>query len=155
MNTLEVIPQLAAEEGFRSNPYKDTEGYWTFGEGRCLETSPLTGSEWKYLLDSGLISVSITQLGARHLTEERVALIHAELTARWAPYATLAEGAQDVLVDMCFQMGVDAILGWDTFLGYLAQHDYIRASEDGRQTKWYTQTPHRAQALMDKLETTG
>jgi hypothetical protein len=46
-------PILADErdEEYRATPYRDSRGLRTFATGRCLETTPLTGAQWKELLD--------------------------------------------------------------------------------------------------------
>lgn len=144
--------QTAAFEGFRSNPYKDSRGLWTVGEGRCLETSPLTGAEWKSLLDAGLVAMTITALGAKLLTEQRIADTNQELTDQWPPFATAVDAVQTILVEMAFQLGIESLLGFHTFLDLVSKQQYSAAAADGRLTLWYRQTPNRAEALMKRLE---
>ena len=150
------LPTAAAEtaafEGFRSNPYKDLRGFWTFGEGRCLETSPLTGPEWKELLNAGLISVSITHLGAQHLTQERLIAVEADLRNRIGAYPSFPVEVQTILCEMAYQMGAGGLLGFVTFMALVSKHQYAAAAADGRTTHWYQQAPVRAEALMKRLE---
>jgi GH24 family phage-related lysozyme (muramidase) len=150
------LPTAAAEtavfEGFRATPYKDIRGFWTFGEGRCLETSPLTGPEWKYLLDSGLISVMITHLGAKHLTEERLLAVDADLRRRVAAYPALPDPVRTILCEMAYQIGAGGLLGFVTFMALVSKQQYAAAAADGRTTRWYQETPVRAEALMKRLE---
>lgn len=146
-----IVVEIATEEGFRNQPYKDSRGLWTIGEGRCLETSPLTGAEWKFLLDAGLISAMITQLGARHLTEERVAALRLALQ-HFPTYTNAPAAVQDILVDMSFQMGVGKVMTFTTFTGLIDQKKFAAAAADGRTTLWYRQTPNRAEVLMKRLE---
>jgi lysozyme len=150
---LDLAAQETADfEGMRTNPYKDTRGLWTIGEGRCLETSPLTGAEWKYLLDAGLVAITITALGARHLTEERIADIDHALDAALIWYHLLPEPVQRILVEMAYQLGVESLLGFHNFLDLVSKRQYSAAATDGRGTAWYRQTPNRAEALMKRLE---
>ena len=140
------------KEGFRSNTYQDSRGLWTFGIGRCLETSPLTGAEWKYLLDSGLIAVSITHLGAQHLTQQRLAAVDSDFRAKWGPFSGQPDAVQTILVEMAFQLGVGGVLSFTTFLSLVANRQYAAAAQDGRGTAWYHQTPSRAEILLSQLE---
>ncbi len=139
-------------EGFRAAPYKDSRGFWTIGDGRCLETSPLTAAEWKLLLDNGWLAVMVTQAGARGLMEARLRENAAALTARLPWFAAAAGGVQSVLVEMSYQLGVDSLLGFHDFLDQLSKQRYAAAAADGRTTLWYKQTPARAEALMKQLE---
>jgi lysozyme len=149
-----AVLETADFEGFRTAPYKDTRGFWTVGEGRCLETSPLTGPEFKYLLDSGLLSISMTQLGARHLTEQRLSEVDAALRAHLPWFAAAPDAVQTILVEMGYQLGVDSLLKFGTFLGLIQSGKFATAAQDGRTTLWYRQTTHRAEALMKRLEAT-
>jgi lysozyme len=152
MNHDKAVSETEGFEGFRSNPYKDSRGIWTFGIGRCLETSPLTGEELKYLLDSGLIALSITHLGAQHLLDTRVTAVDIALAAHWVPYGSMPDEVQTILVEMAYQLGVASLLTFNTFLGLLAAKRYDEAAADGRTTAWYKQTPVRAESLMKRLE---
>ena len=40
-----LLAATRQDEGYRGQPYKDSRGLWTFANGRCLETHPLTGAE--------------------------------------------------------------------------------------------------------------
>lgn len=147
-----LYTETSGFEGFRANPYKDSLGLWTVGEGRCLETSPLTGAEWKALLDSGFLAISITQTGSKYLTVQRLMSLDAALVHAWLPYTAMPDGVRSVLVEMSFQLGLGTLLSFTTFLGLLANRQYAAAATDGRTTKWYSQTTSRAEILMKQLE---
>jgi len=49
-----IIEQLKLHEGFRSEPYEDTEGYLTIGFGRNLDAKGVSKEEGEYLLMNDL-----------------------------------------------------------------------------------------------------
>ncbi len=149
----QAVVNTAEFEDMKTSPYKDSLGRWTIGEGRCLETGPLTGTEFKYLLDAGLLSIMITSLGARHLTEEHIATVDNQLGHLWGAYRNLPDAAQTIMVEMAYQLGVTGLLEFTTFIQLVAAHRFADAANDARlHILWYKQTPVRAEALMKQLE---
>lgn len=151
MNTAALERSTEAHEGFSEHPYRDTLRLWTFGIGRCLETNPLTPAEYRYLLDGSHLSLAITHEGARWLMRQQIDKTVRELAAELAFWPGLADTAQNVLVEMAYQMGVPRLLGFRQMLVYLSRHDYTAAAAEGLDSLWAKQTPKRAQELMARL----
>lgn len=147
---------LAVDEGVAKTPYKDTRNLWSVGEGTCLETNPLTGADWKYLLDHGLISLSITPDGMNYLNSQKIAADR----QRWATHpwwATLPDPAQNALLEMSFQLGYSDVTGWPQFMAALnapGGPDLPAARTAAQDTLWArTQTPARAARVLALLVT--
>jgi len=152
MNRQALLTSTEVHEGFREKPYKDTLGLWTVGIGRCLETNPLTPEEYRHLLNSGDLALSINLTGSRWLAERQIDRIARELAAELSFWPGLSDTAHNVLVEMGYQMGVPKLLGFRQMLAYLSRHDYGAAAIEGLNSLWAKQTPSRARALMKRLE---
>lgn len=138
-------------ESFESFPYLDSEHLWTFATGRCLETHPLSGAEWKYLLDNELVTLAIKRPGADWLEMQQLVATERQLAHDYDFWPRLNDARQNALVEMAYQMGVDKEEGF---------HDAIRAIREERwhdaevamlDSKWARQTPPRAARIAQQL----
>lgn len=151
MNT-DLLKSVEEHEGFREKPYEDTRGLLTVGIGRCLETNPLTGPEWGYLIAAGLATFSITHEGATWLALRQLNDSRALLSSRLDWFSELSELRQNILIEMHYQMGP----GFFTFVEMfraLNDHDYARAAKHGLNSKWAKKdSPKRAREMMKRME---
>lgn len=145
-----AVADTAGFEGYRAAPYKDTTGRWTVGEGTCLEKNPISASDWKYLLDSNLVTVSLSGTGARWLLRSKLAADLRYLTIRFPTFATLPDLVQTLLLEMSYQLG--DLQEFTTFDTLVAQHRFREAAADARTTKWYSETQERAETILMQLE---
>jgi lysozyme len=145
---------LIRHEGLKSEPYLDSRRLWTFAVGRCLETNPLTGIEWKLLLDAGQIKVTITNEGSLRLLDWDMTAAEHECEQHFAFWPGMDEIRRDVLIEMVFQMGIAKVQRFHQMLGFIASKDYARAAAAGRASEWDRIDSHtRAEDLMKQLET--
>jgi lysozyme len=147
-----AVQDTAQFEGYKPAPYKDTRGLWTLGEGTCLETNPISGKDWKALLDAGYIKVSVTGAGARYLMRSKLAGDLRDLATRYPGFAALPGLVQTLLLEMVYQLGVDDLLGFTNFNNLVRSGQFAAAAADGRTTRWYSQTPARAELILKQLE---
>lgn len=140
----------AGYEGYKPAPYKDTQGRWTVGEGTCLETNPIGGKDWKYLLDNKLVTIQLSGAGARWLLRGKIIADLAALAARFPQFASLPDLVQTLLLEMSYQLG--DLHQFDTFDTLITQHRYREAAADARTTAWYRETPGRAETILKQLE---
>lgn len=131
-----ILEQLKRDEGFRGEPYKCTEGYWTIGFGRNLETNPLTMDEAEVLLEN---DVNHT-LGRLISVDLLPSITVDELTPR-----------QAVWVNMAFQMGVSGVLRFKKAIRAYLDEDYRTCAEEMLDSRWSMQTPNRAHRLADQM----
>ena len=131
------LKQLASDEGFRGQPYVCTGGKVTIGYGFNLDDWPLTEAECLPILKS------------------RAERVKADLANRIGCFYALPEAAQDVLINMAYQMGVSGLLGFRRFLRALELRKYEDAYHEGMQSLWAQQTPNRARRLMDIIRGLG
>jgi lysozyme len=143
---------VIVHEAIMESPYKDSLGLWTVGVGRCLERSPLTGDQWKRLLDAGAISVKLTNSGSLMLLDDDLKDCMAACAKAFTFWGTLDEGRRDVLVEMAFQIGIDGLRKFAKMLAAIASHDFKAAAAAGIDSLWAKQTPARAHELMHRME---
>jgi len=123
--------RLARHEGFAGRPYKCTGNKTSIGFGFNLDDWPLTEAECLPILES------------------RMRRVRTDLANRIAFFFALPEAAQDVLVNMGYQMGVSGVLGFKRFLAALQARKFEDAYHEMMQSKWAQQTPNRARELAD------
>jgi lysozyme len=132
---MNLIEQLARDEGVRLRPYTDTVGKTTIGVGRNLDDVGISREEAMALLANDIKNAS-----------DRV-----EQEFPWA--SQLDEARHGALVNMCFNMGVGRLLGFHKFLAALEAGDFKTASTEMLQSQWAQQVGARAQRLAQQIET--
>lgn len=139
-------------EGFVEHPYKDTRGLWTFGIGRCLETNPLTAEEWRFLLDHGDLTLSISNAGSLWLMRREIQACEMECQRLFSFWPALNAARQNVLVEMAYQIGTGGLAKFVNMLDAIYAGDFDTAAEQGMNSKWArSDSPRRAQQLMKQL----
>lgn len=155
----DVFDLLDFEEGFRSKPYIDTEGYPTAGYGFKLGpkgaplshytfTIPKTAGEvWmRCILDD--ISYQIDSNPA--YADIRKALN--KLRSLTAPgVSDYADPRIAVLLSMCYQMGLAGVAQFKNTLGHIAQASFGNAKSGMLASKWAKQTPNRAKRHAETM----
>lgn len=127
---MDILEVLEDEEGFRGSTYTDTEGFETIGIGTKL---PITKEEAKLLLEHRLRKLELE--------------LQAELN-----HLFIDDEAWDVLYMMAYQMGVNGVLKFKKMIKALEVQDYVEASNQMRQSRWYIQTPLRAERMARIME---
>lgn len=148
-----LVADTRIDEGYKPKPYKDTRGLWTFGEGRCLETHPLTGAEWKLLLDRGYLDVAIGVPGADLLERQELAAVEVHLAHDYDFWPKLNAARQNALIEMAYQMGADKEEAFHQMVTAIREKRWADAKAAGLDSLWAKQTPARATRVMDQLRT--
>lgn len=143
-----------AHESYRAFAYRDTRNLWTFANGRCLETHPLSAAEWKQLLDNAWLSVSISKQGADWLMQKELLAVEAQLAKDYASFwPRLNDARQNTLVEMAYQMGVDKEEAFHQMITAVREERWADAEAAGLDSLWAKQTHTRAVELMAQLRT--
>jgi len=151
---------LRKHEGNKLNVYLDTENKLTIGIGRCLSTKGLSKSESDYLnlgtydkneIIQKLKVGGITQTESEYLLSNDIDEFIAKLYNRIPFTKSLPETTKIVLIDMCFNMGIDGLLKFKNTLDLIQQGKYILASREMLNSKWKNQVGQRAFDLADIL----
>ena len=125
-----VLSTIQAEEGFRGDPYQDTEGAWTVGYGTKL---PLSEAESTYL-------------ATERLQGKLEALVDAEPWTVGLPMTT-----REALLNMSYQLGVRGLERFADMLSALQAGDCDAAQSAALDSEWARQTPARAASVAARL----
>ena len=130
---MSLIKQIKIHEGFRSTVYECTEGYETIGYGFAIKDLKL--------------DEDIAELILVRKLADLVARI--KQTFPWTKDAP--EEIQDVVADMCYQLGVNGFSKFKKTIYYLETEQYQEASVEMLDSLWAKQTPNRAKELSEEV----
>lgn len=130
-----LVKNIKGAEGLRLKAYRDTVGKLSIGYGRNLDANGISKAEAEILLAND-IADAIDDVTYRLPFVER-----------------LNEVRQDVLFEMCFNLGIQKLMGFSNTLRYVEAHEYEKAAENMLKSKWATQVKGRAKRLAEMMRT--
>lgn len=133
MNVTALIDELARDEGLRLKVYKDSLGIETIGIGRNLRDKGISKEEAYQLLNHDLESV------------------FADLDHNLPWWRRLDEVRQRVIANLCFNMGIARLLGFEHTLACAMTGRYREAAIALLDSKWADQVGPRAQRLAEMM----
>lgn len=137
MNLDQLTADLRRDEGERLKPYRDIVGKLTIGVGRNLDDVGISETECLMLLKNDITRVGIE-------LDEHI------------PWWRQLDGAlQGVLANMCFNLGINGLLGFHRFLTLLQAGKRIDAAMELLHSKWADQVGVRAVRLATIVRGTG
>lgn len=148
-----IIDLLVFEEGFRSRPYLDSEGYPTVGIGFLLARTKCTPAELKKYYDFTLPRESAEAWLRCHLEDLVKKMAEHQVIA--PAYAATADyyARRCVLISMAYQLGLEGLAKFTTTLGFTAAGRFSVASQQMLRSKWAKQTPNRAKRHAEQMRT--
>lgn len=130
---MSLLSQLKEDEGLNLKPYQDTVGKLTIGYGHNLT-------------DNG-ISLDM----AEQLLQDDISIATRSLTSKFPWVDKLDNVRQNVLINMCFNMGIKTLSTFTEFLALVEAGKYEEAAEDVLRTLWSRQVGNRARRLSVQL----
>lgn len=127
--------QLQRHEGIRLRPYTDTTGHLTIGVGRNLTDRGISDDEADYLLGND-IQTARTDLAR---------------VFQW--YRTLDSVRQAAMINICFNLGITKLLGFEKALFAMAHRQYGLAADEFFDSRWAAQVGNRASELCAQIRT--
>jgi lysozyme len=129
--------QLISDEGLKLTPYQDQFGNWTVGVGHLIT-------------DGNRSPINIQRANELLIGDINTVLNDCEGQVWYNACDT--QDRQCALLNLCFNIGIDKLREFHTFLGLVAQKKWAEAAEDLRHTLWYTQVRHRAERIAFAIE---
>ena len=129
-----IKEQLVRHEGLRLKPYRCTAGKLTIGIGRNLDDCGITQSEAYVMLINDIMNCE-KQL------QSKIPDI----------YNGLDEVRKSVLLNMCFNLGINGLLGFKNTLAFVKAGDWERAANNMLVSKWAKQVGRRAIELSELM----
>lgn len=137
MDREKLAAQLTIDEGRRALIYLDSVGKWTGGVGRNLVDRPFSDDEIDLMLKND------------------IDLVEQDLDRRLPWWREMSNARQNVLANMCFNLGITRLLGFTQALSHMRSRRYEAAAREMLDSKWAKQVGARAirlAALMRKGE---
>ena len=142
MNMDRLLESVKKHEGYRNKVYLDTLGKRTVGVGHlCVEDFWEDDKEYeeKFLMTILEHDLQTAIKGARELKEEH-------------DCTDIDEIAQEIIVEMVFQLGKNGVSKFRNMWKALAEKNYIGASYEMLDSKWAKQTPNRAKSMAEQMK---
>lgn len=134
----ELEKRIIAHEGSKQFAYKDTRGYTTIGIGRNIDErcgNGLTKAERLYLLRNDL-----------NRCRKQLSI--------YGFFYNLDEVRQEVLIEMCFNLGLDGLLHFSKMIAALVKKDYSEAVTEMHKSQWSRQIgEERLSDLTHRMKT--
>ena len=130
----DLFDDLKRHEGFRSRVYNDSLGITTIGIGFAIKDLELDEDDCNRIL------------------EKKISKLIPQIFSRWKFLNDAPNDVKIVVVNMCYQMGVNGVSKFKKFLQALEEKDYGWAAIEMLDSKWSKQTSKRAQELSNKIK---
>ena len=128
-----LVQQIQRHEGLRLKPYYCTAGKLTIGYGRNLEEVGITAHEAEILLTGDLLRCEDDCLHA----------------FPW--FADLSDDRKDVILNMCFNLGLAGLKKFAKFLQAVELGNYDTAADEMLDSLWSRQVKSRALELAGMM----
>lgn len=143
------MAQLKRDEGFRSRPYVDDEGYLTVGYGTCI--AHIGDAPFEPIME-------INEKQGEALLRTEAMEIGREMFDTWAWLEDKPLAIQCVMLNMAYNLGVPRLAKFTQTLAAIAADDYEKASRvmllnsaGDDKSPWYEQVGKRAERLSARL----
>lgn len=133
MNVEALKKQLILDEGLRLKPYKCTAGKTSIGVGRNLDDRGISQDEAAFLLDNDIKAVE------------------ADLNRVLPWWKQMDDARQNVLANMCFNLGIARLVNFKNALEAMKRGDYEAAADHMKDSAWFKQVGARAERLVEVM----
>ena len=131
---MSLIESIKEHEGYVGIVYKDSLGIDTIGYGFAIKDLELDRDICDIILERKLQAL-----------EDRV-----NLKFDW--YSDMPKEIQDVVMEMCYQLGVTGVSKFKKTLAHLQNKRWEEASVEMLDSLWARQTPNRAKELSNRVK---
>jgi len=142
MNLERLLESVKKHEGYRNKVYLDTLGKRTVGVGHlCVEDFWEDDKEYEESFLMEILQKDLQEAirGAKELMEEHGC-------------ADIDERAEEILIEMVFQLGRTGVSKFRNMWKALSEHNYVGASFEMLDSRWAKQTPNRAKNMADQMK---
>ena len=144
MDINKLREQLKIDEGVRYEVYDDHLGYKTFGIGHLVKT---TDEEYGWP-----VGTPVSEKRVNSVFDEDVETYIAETEKVFGNLQEMPQEVQQVLVNMCFNMGAPRLSQFKKFIKAIHDEDWATASVEMLDSRWANQVGDRAKRLSDRIK---
>ena len=143
MNIANLREQLKIDEGVKYEIYNDHLGYPTFGIGHLI-----TQADEEYGLITG---TPVSEKRVNEVFDNDVATYISEAKKVFPNLESLPDEAQEVIVNMCFNMGAPRLSKFKKFIAAVNEGNWVTAGHEMLDSRWAKQVGNRAIRLRDRI----
>lgn len=149
-----LAAELIRDEDERLKVYHCTADKRTIGIGRNLDDVGISKAETAALgiTVASVLRNGITREQSRALFANDIAACERQLDAKLPWWRTLNDVRQRVLLNMCFNLGINRLLGFRNTLAKMQRGDFAGAAAGMRASLWARQVGARAERLATMME---
>ena len=144
MDIAKLREQLKIDEGVRYEIYDDHLGYKTFGIGHLVKTT-----DEEYGLPCG---TPVSEERVNSVFDKDVETYIDETKKVFGNLEDMPQEVQQVLVNMCFNMGAPRLSQFKKFIKAIHDEDWATASVEMLDSRWANQVGDRANRLSDRIK---
>ena len=135
--------ELKIDEGVKYEIYLDHLSLPTLGVGHLIkETDPENGLP---------VGTKIEEQRVNELFDEDIQVTIQECKYLYNDFDDLPEEAQRIIANMMFNLGRPRLSRFLKMKQHVDNRDFVSASEEMKDSKWYRQVTNRAQRLCDRM----
>ena len=135
MDMVALEAQLTLDEGRIYKPYHDSVGKLTIGVGRNLSD----------------VGVNDAEIDLMFQNDVNNAINGLNQNLPW--YVNMDEIRQRVLVDLCFNLGINQLVTWNETLQLIQSGQYEAAADHLMTLPWYKEVGQRGVRLVSMMRT--
>ena len=144
MNLDLLREELKTDEGVKYEVYLDHLGLPTCGIGHLIkDTDPEQGLE---------VGTAISEERVNELFDEDIQETLQECRYLYEDFDDLPEEAQRIIANMMFNLGRPRLSRFLKMKQHVDNRDFISASEEMKNSKWYRQVTNRAERLCQRMK---
>ena len=129
-----LIESIKEHEGYVGVVYKDSLGIDTIGYGFAIKDLEL---------DADICDI---------ILERKVKELKSRIKIKFDWYKYMPPEIQDVVVEMCYKLGVYGFSCFKKTISYLQDKKWEEASIEMLDSRWAEQTPRRASEMSEKVK---
>jgi len=144
MDINKLREQLKIDEGVKYEVYDDHLGYKTFGIGHLIKST-----DEEYGVPVG---TPVSEERVNSVFDKDVITYIEEATKVFGNLEEMPGEAQQVIVNMCFNMGAPRLSQFKKFIRAIHDEEWSTASIEMLDSKWANQVGERANRLSDRIK---
>jgi len=131
---MSLIESIKKHEGYVGVVYKDSLGIDTIGYGFAIKDLELDADVCDIIL------------------ERKIKNLQDRVKNKFSWYKYMPPEIQDVVMEMCYQLGVTGVSKFKKTVAYLQNKEFKNASIEMLDSRWAKQTPNRAKELSNRVK---
>jgi lysozyme len=131
---MSLIESIKQHEGYVGVVYKDSLGIDTIGYGFAIKDLEL---------DKDVCDI---------ILERKIKNLQDRVKNKFSWYKYMPPEIQDVVMEMCYQLGVTGVSKFKKTITYLQNKEFKNASIEMLDSRWAKQTPNRAKELSNRVK---